>query len=552
MSGVTSSKRQWASLRVRALAATLLALAMLIPMIGVAMAQDPTPAPAAEWPPYAGANKLCIKGSVINFDETLLPFSDEYLVDDPIVPWQITATPIDPAGGTVVPITVDEDGYFEATEADGLAVGKWTITIALPAGWEMVYPYTASYDITLGYGAKNCTEVRFKLRWPVDVWVYKIDDDHNRLEGWTIRAQPARGNWFASPVEEETDAQGLAVFRLTHGKWIFTERAPDGTHFIPVMPTSGQQEVLVDAYVTPSSKITLRFKNRILTKGCMTITKEDDPPETDTLGPFGLPGWKMTVKRLDGSLVASGVTDALGNVTFNNLPYGPYVVTEEERVGWTSDFATSKQVVISADSAGENDCTEVLFTNKQAPPGFCIEGRKIDANGHIGLPNWVITATAVTKGGWPNPDVDTDGNGVALSANMTTTTDGTGKYVFKFPDDDYRIPGAAYRICEQMIDGWLPHTATCQTVYLPHKPGACVKARDFVNQQVGHSEAMAYGRPSSGGSGCATTHTVAPGESLFGIGNSYGVSGSAMLAANPWVNSRPHRYVYVGDSVCIP
>ena len=108
MSGVTSSKRQWASLRVRALAATLLALAMLIPMIGVAMAQEP--APAAQWPPYGGANQLCIKGSVIDFDETLLPFSDKYTADDPILAWQITATPIDPAGGAALTTTTDDEG----------------------------------------------------------------------------------------------------------------------------------------------------------------------------------------------------------------------------------------------------------------------------------------------------------------------------------------------------------------------------------------------------------------------------------------------------------
>jgi len=62
-----------------------------------------------------------------------------------------------------------------------------------------------------------------------------------------------------------------------------------------------------------------------------------------------------------------------------------------------------------------------------------------------------------------------------------------------------------------------------------------------------------YGRPSSGGSGsCARSVTVQPGDSLYGIGAYYGVSASAMLAANPWVYSRPHYYVYPGDTVCVP
>ena len=81
-----------------------------------------------------------------------------------------------------------------------------------------------------------------------------------------------------------------------------------------------------------------------------------------------------------------------------------------------------------------------------------------------------------------------------------------------------------------------------------------VKVPNFVNQQVGHSEATAYGRPKHQGSGygCGYTHTVVAGESLFGIGRAYGVSGSAMLSANPWIYSRANRYVFPGDSVCIP
>ena len=38
----------------------------------------------------------------------------------------------------------------------------------------------------------------------------------------------------------------------------------------------------------------------------------------------------------------------------------------------------------------------------------------------------------------------------------------------------------------------LPHTPTCQVVQLPEWPGACVQAKDFVNQQVGHAEKVKY------------------------------------------------------------
>lgn len=536
MSGVLSSQRQWASKRVRALAAILLALAMLIPVIGVASAQELPAQPE----PYPPENELCIEGTIINFDEELV--TNDYL-------WQVTATAIDPAGASV--LTDVDEGEFKF---EGLTPGLWSLTVTRPSlDWEFVAPYTETFEVTLDYGQDTCAQVRFKVKRPIDVWVYKIDDNHGRLEGWTIRAEPADYNWFASPVEAKTDADGLATFRLTEGKWIFTEKAPNGQHYTAVMPSDGRQEVDIqwdEAWDNGEvGKITLRFKNRLDFKGCIEVTKVDVPPEGDALGAFGLPDWKITIKRPNGSVAASGYTDAMGEIKFSSLPYGPYIVEEESRLGWEPVGPSSYKVDVSQPGTGDNAvCEEVNFFNRQSPPGFCIDGRKIDANGHVGIPDWLITATPVYKGAYPNEDIDG-------FDKLEATTDGEGKYRFTFPDDDYRIPSAAYKVCEEKRDGWLPHTSTCQTVYLPSKPGACVKAWDFVNQQVGHSESVYYGgssSSSSSGSGCSTTHTVVAGESLFGIGNAYGVSGSEMLAANPWVYNRPNHYLYVGDQVCIP
>jgi hypothetical protein len=519
------------SKRVRALAASLLALVTLIPLFGVASAQDLPAQPT----PYAPDNQFCITGTLINFDETLLGEG-----------WTVTATAVEPPGAAIV-TTTDEDGYFEF---QNLTPGRWTVTLTRQPNWENVPPYGDSFDVTLNYGMHECVEVRFKIRRPVNVEVLKIDDNHVALPDWVIRAEPAYGNWFASPVEVTTDENGFANFYLTEGKWVFSEKPPKGQAFTPVMPSSGKQEVHVewdDAWGDTPGKISIRFKNRLSFHGCIVVTKTDAPPNNAPA--YGLPGWKVTVKRLNGTVAATGMTDAQGTVRFNNLPYGPYIVSEESRLGWEPVAASSYSVVVSRpqttapDNAG---CEQVDFINRQSPPGFCIEGYKIDHNGHIGIPGWEITATPIYKGGYPNEDVD----GIS---ELTATTDGTGKYTFRFPDNDYRIPGAAYKVCEEKRDGWLPHTSTCQTVYLPHKPGACVKAWNFVNQQVGHTESLIYGKPSSSsGKGCSYTHTVVAGESLYGIGNAYGVSASAMLSANSWIYNRPHHYVYVGDSVCIP
>ena len=538
MSGVTSSQRQWMSKRVRALMASLLALAVLIPMFSMAHAQT-------QPDPYPGDNKFCITGTIINFDETLL--------DDEDVPWQVTATQIDPAGASVV--AFEDGGKFEFQD---LAAGKWQVSLAIPVGWEPVLPYRSSFDVTLNYGSSSCVEVRFKVKRPIGVDVLKIDDNHVPLADWVIRAAPASGNWFASPITATTDGNGIAAFRLTEGKWIFTETPPSGQHYMPVMPTDGRQEVDVqwdDTWPPEGGKISIRFKNRLYFQGCVVAYKTDAPPDPNSPS-YGLPGWKITVKRTNGSIAAQGVTDAQGFVRFNNLAYGPYIVTEEGKLGWDAVGAASYSVNVTrpqTDAPDIKGCEQVFFLNRQNPPGFSIEGYKIDHNGMIGIPGWVMTATAVYKGGFPDPNVDFDPITLEPMSYLTATTDGTGKYVFNFPPDDYRIPGAAYKICEEQRAGWLPHTALCQTVYLPKKPGNPVKAWNFVNQQVGHWESITRGGGSSSGSGsCSTTHVVTPGQSLYGIGAYYGVSASAMLAANPWVYSRPNYYVYPGDTVCIP
>jgi hypothetical protein len=292
----------------------------------------------------------------------------------------------------------------------------------------------------------------------------------------------------------------------------------------------------------------------------------------------------------------------LGEVKFVNLRPGKYKVVEEMQPGWVSDPSDPLvETVYVVDVVNDTEaCSEVQFYNVQQNQ-FCIEGRKFDTFGGIGLPGWRITAIPVKAGGYPTVGVDEETRVAPVpepdpydpnrddlgiyNGKMVTVTNNAGDFKFVFPENDYRIPGAAYKICEQESPGWLPHTPLCQTVYLPKHPGACVKATGFENQQVGHWETVLYGRPpspnselpetpgvvivpgghgghsgygssygypSSTGAGCSTTYTAQPGDSLFGIGAMYGVPAGQMLAANPWVYSRPNYYLYTGDNVCIP
>lgn len=529
MTGNTS-RRQWMPWRVRTLLAVILALGLLIPMVS-AYAQDQNTAVTPN-------DKICVEGSVINFNE--VPLSD--------YTWTIN---YGPAGSTDEPSTVTTDEYGKFKIEEGLSVGDWTFSLdpTVNGPWEGIT--ALSFNVPLKYGSDACVQVRWKLVRRVPVIVTKIDDQHNPLNGWTIRADPARGNWFASPVQEVTGdsnkgfPQGQAIFYLTEGQWNFREHAPAGVHYTPIVPTDGRQSLLVEWKDADQNgqpdPIYLRFKNRVTEYGCIDVYKYDVPVrEGEAATP--LPGWKITVKRANGTVVATGYTDAAGKVTFSNLPFGPYTVIEELRAGWTPAYPTG----FTAEVTQAEPCVEVNFINEQ-DFGYSFVGRKIDTNGKVGLPDWKITIKPLDKGG-ALPLNGAEENGTAY-----VLTDGLGNYRFDFATNDYRVPGARYQICEEQKAGWLPHTPLCYNVRLPSKPGSPVKVWDFENQQVGHWESVIYGPAQGGSSGsCRFTVTVQPGDSLYGIGAAYGVSASAMLAANPWVYSRPHYYVYPGDSVCVP
>lgn len=461
-------------------------------------------APVAAAAPQPRAQNICVEGSVIDHEEKLISTAGMVVsVDGPT-----------PGTANV------ENGKFKF---GSVAAGDHTFALdyqALGEGWQPITP--DQFDVTLAYGQKGCYVIRFKLKQIIIVRVLKINDEHAPLGGWTIQADPGRGNVFAVSTKAVTQEDGYAVFYLTKGNWIFTEKAPAGVNYVPILPANGRQEANI------TGPTTLRFKNDIIINqsGCIIVTKHDDTE-------FPLPGWKIDIKRTNGTVAKSGVTDINGTVRFDNLPLGPYSVVEETRSGWAPTESNIYDVVLDS-----TQCVEVPFINRQsrADTGFCFEGRKIDTNGKVGLPGWVITIQSLDNGGYtPNPN--------------STTTDGLGIYRFTFPTNDYRIPGGRYKICEQAQTGWLPHTPTCYNVQLPTQAGACVKVRDFENQQTGHGRTTPGTTP---GVGCRTTYTAQRGDGLFAVGARHGVSGQAMINANPWIRSRHLMYLRPGDQVCIP
>jgi hypothetical protein len=385
--------------------------------------------------------------------------------------------------------------------------------------------------------------------------------------------------------------------------WIFSEQEPkqdydsndEGTeHYVPIVPPTGRQELLIPDDLAPTETITVVFKNELVT-GCFIVRKFGEIPATTApvtqLGSeFNVAGWGFQLLRKDGTVARQGVTDARGEIRFDNLPLGPYTIVEEDRPGW--DEVTAREVEFNVQGNncdGDPTDTVVEFRNTQDDSGFCIEGRKVDANGGYGIPGWEITIEALDEGGaLPVDDVDAS-SPVDVDS---TTTDGLGEFRFDFLRNDYRVPGGLYEVCESAQDGWLAHTPTCQVVRLPEWPGACVQLSDFVNQQVGHSESEHqydkgndygkgdYGKGDSGypsgqngnqgypggnnsqypsgqygqqgNAQCSTYHVVQAGEGLYEIGRAYQKTPQQMLDANPDVRDGDELWVYEGQRICIP
>ncbi|MEZ4613723.1 MAG: hypothetical protein R2838_26350 [Caldilineaceae bacterium] len=139
----------------------------------------------------------------------------------------------------------------------------------------------------------------FKLREIVSVGVLKIDADHNPLPDWTSWPRRPGQLHFAEEQEEVTASgkfTGTAVFYLTPGKWIFSERPPGGHHgrLQPGdsqhgPPGVGTPERQMSNDPTTESDIrpgvffydgelvdyAIRFKNDTKIKGCIEVSKRD-------------------------------------------------------------------------------------------------------------------------------------------------------------------------------------------------------------------------------------------------------------------------------------
>lgn len=519
---------------------------------------------------YADDTLFCIQASVISHDEKPLGGG-----------FDITAT-----GATTLTGTTNGSGVVQFD----LPVGDWNFSIALPRDYMAITP--TDFGITILPTFTGCHDVRFKIKRVVPVKVIKLDQDHRPLAGWIIRADPGPGYPYAKamPVEATTNISGVAEFLLTPGDWVFSEKEPAGVMFVPVVPVNGK----VGVKITAPGPHVIYFKNRVTPKGCIHVEKwAIAEPGTGGVD-FPLAQWRIDLLRADGTLVESQLTNINGNARFTGLPFGPYWVEEETRIGWQPINPPKVHVIVDQEgctNAYPAASVAISFKNHQ-DHSYCIEGRKVDENGYVGLPGWTITARPLDEGGFTPANV---------------VTDGLGTYRFELPQDDYRIPGSSYEVCEVPQAGWENVTPLCQVVKIWETPGMCEIADDFVNRQKPiptveippavtpapkeptptptpyptdtptytptpyppsptptpyhkqdkHGDHKHHGHEHKGHKDpyvqqCKAHHVVKKGEGLFAIGARYGKSAQEMINANPAVRKHRNWYVYVGQKLCIP
>ena len=166
------------------------------------------------------------------------------------------------------------------------------------------------------------------------------------------------------------------------------------------------------------------------------------------------------------------------------------------------------------------ECKWVEFINKQVERDICIDGYKLDVNGRVGLPGWLITAI----------NLDTD-------EVLDATTNGLGYFRFGgLEPGDYEVS-----VTELDDDDWEPVGASSQVVTVSWPPKLDCTAVYFYNRQIPTDWPFV--------DGCRYRHTVQRWQTLLGLAAWYGVPYQTLMNVNGIYNP---DMIYVGQELCIP
>jgi LysM repeat protein/uncharacterized surface anchored protein len=354
----------------------------------------------------------------------------------PVADWPVRVSgPIDPEAVT------DADGM---ARFDELVPGTYLVDEQVLYPWKALSPKSVTVDVKPAMNDEDCTVVEFvNERQPTSCIVgQKVDDAHNGVAGWTIRAKSAEG-YEAEP--QVTDAEGYFLFEnLTLGTWTLEEEVQHG--WTPVTPS--QFKVVLTAESVAPDCVPVRFKNRAPDL-CAEGFKVDENGQ-------GLEGWTVVAYPVSSpDMRLETTTDSHGRYRFNGLTLGDWIFEVKPQTGWKPINTDFVRVPIEAGK----QCTQVPIFRNQSPRG-CIEGYKRD-DLQVGLPGWNISLQPVDGGKYVHAE-----------------TDGTGYFRFD------NLPVGKYDVWEDMQPGWTALTPTRQTIEIVANDEYVCETVEFINQQV--------------------------------------------------------------------
>ncbi len=388
-------------------------------------------------------------------------------------------------GGWTIFLDANNNGALDAgetnttTAADGsygftnLGPGTYRVREVNQAGWTQTTANPADISATSGANVANVNFGNFQL---VTISGQKFNDlDGNGqkdagepgLPDWTIQLDIGGVDQYAT-----TDANGNYSFSgVGPGDYQLSEVQQFGwTQTFPVAP--GVYNISTQSGMDVGGR---DFGNTEFIKVSGQKFNDVNGNGQKDAGEPGLAGWTIDLDlNNDGSTDQMAVTDADGNYSFDFVPPGTHVVSEEPQAGWTQTFPASPATYTIVAQA--TDISGLDFGNFQL---VTLSGQKFeDTNGNgvkdageAGLPNWMIA-------------LDLNNDGVV---DQTTPTDQYGNYSFS------GVGPGTHKISEVQQVGWVQTVPASPGVYVvTTQSGADVGNQDFGNFHYAEAHGRKY------------------------------------------------------------
>lgn len=325
-----------------------------------------------------------------------------------------------------------------------------------------------------------------------DVTVCKYDDSGAPLSGWnvslkgdlikTVNVLPDGSDYNSSLLGEDDyvlEASGYYTYRpgtagAEYTDANYSKRHPSdavyGGPYVPWVnvnsfpaPHTGWLGVMVNGsatnwsdYFNPEHIYTLGYPNY---SGNFSFKILDDN-YSDNSG-------QIPVKIYHGY---AGTTGIDGCVTFEDVPYGSYLLDEVLKDNWVNSSGKGSSVVVD-----ESQETFTLFNreNYGSISGMKYEDKNGNGSndGELGLPDWTIF-------------LDANGNGDLDGSETSTLTDSNGNYVFN------NLLSGTYKVCEVSQAGWIQTSSP--KCYEINVSGDDHIGKDFGNFELGYIQGRKY------------------------------------------------------------